>query len=130
MEAGVRDISLLEIIWKIILIIIKVCILDNGNFYDTLHRLLPRQGNTTAIIEAKLHQDTNIAANNTTYQVFIDLAKTYDSVSRKKLLAILLRRGVGPNIIARLANQRLESRVKSGWHPNNRDSLFCQSNQK
>jgi Reverse transcriptase (RNA-dependent DNA polymerase) len=103
-DGGVRGIGLLETIWKIISIIIKDRLVDTIQFDDSLHGFLPRRGTATAIIKAKLRLDTTIAAGTTIYQVFMDLTKAYDSVSREKLLSILSQYGVGPHIITILNN--------------------------
>jgi Reverse transcriptase (RNA-dependent DNA polymerase) len=103
-DGGVRGIGLLETIWKIIAIIIKDRLVDTSEFDDSLHGFLPRRGTATAIIEAKLKLDTTIATGTTIYQVFMDLSKAYDSVSREKLLSLLSQYRVGPHLISILTN--------------------------
>jgi Reverse transcriptase (RNA-dependent DNA polymerase) len=103
-DGGVRGIGLLETIWKIISIIIKDRLVDSNTCDDSLHGFLPTRGTSTAIIEAKLKLDTTIATGTTSFQVFMDLSKAYDSVSREKLLLLLTQYGVGPNIITILTN--------------------------
>jgi Reverse transcriptase (RNA-dependent DNA polymerase) len=98
-DGGIRGIGLLEPIWKVISIIIKDRIVETVQFDDALHGFLPRRGTGTAIIEAKLHLDSQTATGQTTYQAFLDISKAYDSVCRHKLLHLLKRYGAGPNII-------------------------------
>jgi Reverse transcriptase (RNA-dependent DNA polymerase) len=91
-DGGVRGIGLLETIWKIITIIIKDRILDTVQFDDSLHGFLPRRGTSTAIIEAKLRLDTKLVTGQAIHQVFKDISKAYDSVSREKLLELFTTR--------------------------------------
>jgi Reverse transcriptase (RNA-dependent DNA polymerase) len=103
-DGGIRGIGHLETLWKVIAIIIKDRILDAVTIEDSLHGFLPTRGTSSAIIEAKLHLDTTIATGSTIYQVFIDLSKAYDSISRPKLLQFLQAYGMDPHLLSLLQN--------------------------
>jgi hypothetical protein len=62
------------------------------------------RGTSTAYIEAKLHMQLTCAQWKTLYQIFIDLAKAYDTLDRGRTLEILERYGVGRPIIRLLTN--------------------------
>jgi hypothetical protein len=98
-DSGVWGNILLEPIWKVISIIIKDWIVETVQFDDALHGFLPRRGTGTAIIEAKLHLDSQTATRQTTYQAFLGISKAYDSICRNKLLQMLQRYGACPNIL-------------------------------
>jgi hypothetical protein len=101
---GFRGIGLLEVIWKVISSIIDSRLQAEIEFDDSLHGFRVERGTSTACIEAKLHMQLVCAQRKTLYQIFIDLAKAYDTLDRGRTLEILEGYGVGRRIIRLLTN--------------------------
>ena len=84
-----RGIGLLEVSWKLISSIINKRIIKTVKFHESLHGCRQGRGTGTAILEVKLKMSEDEIKGNTSYQVFLDLEKAYDSISRKKNAEIL-----------------------------------------
>jgi hypothetical protein len=118
-QGGVRGIGILEALWKLIEAIIDTRIQSNIQFHDILHGFRKSRGTSTAIIEAKLHQELAHIKRKTLFQVFLDLKKAYDTLHRGRALDTLQAYGVGPNILRLIRRnwkaQKLVPR-QSGFH--------------
>jgi hypothetical protein len=117
--SGFRGIGLLEVILKVISSIIDSRLKAEIEFDDSLHGFRAERGTSTACIEAKLHMQLACAQRKTLYQIFIDLAKVYDTLDRGRTLDILEGYGVGRRIIRLLTNfwaHQLAVARQSGYH--------------
>ena len=71
-------------------------------FHDDLHGFRANWGTGTAYIGVKLLLQLSKMVKMTLHFIFLDLRKAYDTVNRKRLLEIIERYGVGPNILGLL----------------------------
>jgi hypothetical protein len=97
-KGGVRGIGLLESIHKLVSQIINMRLGKTIQFCEEVHGFRKKRGCYTAIGEAKIRMQMAACSAETTYQVYLDLRKAYDSIDRKRVLRILKAYGVGPNI--------------------------------
>jgi hypothetical protein len=74
------------------------------DFDDSIHGFRAERGTSTANIEAKLQMQLSCVRRQTLYQIFIDLAKAYDTLDRGRTLEILAGYGVGKRILRLLKN--------------------------
>jgi hypothetical protein len=81
-SGGCRGIRLLEICWKVISKIMDFWMKQGINFDDSIHGFRAERGTSTANIEAKWKMQLSCVRRQTLYQVFIDLAKAYDTLDR------------------------------------------------
>jgi hypothetical protein len=73
-------------------------------FHDSLHGFRSTRGAATATIEAKLLMQNACAQCKALYQIFIDLAKAYDTPDRGRTLEVLKGYGTGPRVLRLLEN--------------------------
>ena len=52
----------------------------------------------TAIGETKIETQMAVCNSETVYQIFLDLRKAYDSIDRKRVLLLMEKYKIGPNI--------------------------------
>ena len=97
-KGGVRGIGLLEAIHKLISQIINLRIAASISFDNDVHGFWKRRGTYTAIGERKLHMQMAACSSTTLYQIYLDLRKAYDSVSREKVLLLLAKYKIGKNL--------------------------------
>jgi DNA replication initiation complex subunit (GINS family) len=98
-KGGVRGIGLLESIHKLVSQIINMRLGETIQFCEEVHGFRKKRGCYTAIGEAKIRMQMAACSAKTTYQIYLDLRKAYDSIDRKRVLRILKEYGVGPNIL-------------------------------
>jgi hypothetical protein len=79
-SGGVRGIGLLESVWNVISMIIKLRLDEGVAFDDALHGFRKNRGTGTAILEACLQIDYSIQQGQVLSQVFLDLSKAYDTL--------------------------------------------------
>jgi hypothetical protein len=94
-SGGCRGIGLLEICWKVISKIMDLRMKQGNDCDDSIHGFRAERGTSTANIEAKMQMQLSCVRRQTLYQVFIDLAKAYDTLDRGRTLEILEGYGVG-----------------------------------
>ena len=97
-KGGVRGIGLLETIHKLVSQIINIRMASAVSFDKDVHGFRKRRGTYTAIGERKLRMQMAVCASTTIYQVYLDLRKAYDSIDRQRVLLILEKYKVGPNL--------------------------------
>ena len=97
-SGDVRGIGLLEVIHKLIPQIINLRMANSIQFLEEVHGFRRGRGTFTAIGETKLRLQMAVNNSETTYQVYLDLKKAYDSIDRKRVIHIMKKYGVGPNI--------------------------------
>jgi exonuclease III len=103
-SGGCRMIGLLEICWKVISKIMDFRMKQGIGFDDSIHGFRAERGTSTANIEAKLQMQLSCARRHTLCQVFINLAKAYDTLDRGQTLEILEGYGLGKRILHLLNN--------------------------
>lgn len=94
-DNDVRGIGLVESVWKVLGKIINRRIQEVVKFHPCVHGFRKNKGTGTAILEVKLLATLALEEKETVYQVFLDLRKAYDSVSRQRLLLIMKEYGIG-----------------------------------
>lgn len=97
-KGGVRGIGLLETLHKLVSQIINMRLNATVKFCEAVHGFRKKRGCFTAIGEAKLRMQMAACSAVTTYQIYLDLRKAYDSIDRKRVLKILEAYRVGPNL--------------------------------
>jgi hypothetical protein len=76
----------------------------NIQFHDSFHGIRAERGMATATIEVKLLMQNICAQRKVLYQIFIDLAKAYDTLDRGRTLEVLKGYGTGPRVLRLLEN--------------------------
>ena len=97
-KGGVRGIGLLESIHKLVSQIINIRMTKSIEFCKEVHGFRCKRGTHTAIGDTKLKMQIAGCLSDTVYQIFLDLRKAYDSIARNRVLKLLEKYGVGPNI--------------------------------
>ena len=98
-KGGVRGIGLLEAIHKLVSCVINMRIQEKVSFYEEVHGFREKRGCITAVGESKIRIQIATCRSETTYQVYLDLRKAYDSIDRDRTLAIMAKYGIGPRIL-------------------------------
>ena len=95
---GVREVGLLEAIHKIISQIINIRLAEKIKFVKDVHGF--RRGGEcyTAVGEAKLRMQRAACSVETRYQIFLDLRAAYDSINKERVMKILEKYNIWPNI--------------------------------
>ena len=78
--------------------IINMRMTKSIKFCEEIHGFRRGRGCYTAIGEAKLKIQETTCNYKTLYQIYLDLAKAYDSVDREQVMEILKEYRVGPRI--------------------------------
>jgi len=114
-----RGITLLEIMYKLWSMIVYLRASAVIQFHPDIHGFRHCRGCGTATLEAKLEMQWAALHSTPYFQIFLDLAKAYDSINRDRLLDVLAGYGFGPNMLRFLrriwANALLALR-QMGYH--------------
>ena len=94
-----RGITLLEVLHKLWGMIVYLRAVKVIKFHPAIHGFCCRRGCETAILEAKLEMQWAGFHSAPYFQIFLDLAKAFDSIDHDHLLDILAGCGFGPNIL-------------------------------
>jgi hypothetical protein len=89
------------------------------DFDDSIHGFRAERGTSTANIEAKLQMQLSCVRRQTLYQVFIDLAKAYDTLDQGRTLDILEGYEVGKRTLRLLKifwDSLLDVARQGGYH--------------
>ena len=97
-NGGVRGIGLLESIHKLCSQIINLRLAQTIEFCDEVHGFRRKRGTFTAIGESKIRTQMAACESKTIYKIFLDLRKAYDSIDRKRVLRLMEKYKIGPNI--------------------------------
>ena len=95
---GVCGIRLLETIHKLISQVINLRMAASIRFLDKLHGFRRNRGTYTAIREAKLCMQMATCRSETLYQIYLDMRKAYDSIDCGRVLQLLEKYRMGPNL--------------------------------
>ena len=93
-----RGIGLLESIHKIVSQIINLRMAKSITFSEEVHGFRAKRGTNTAIGETKVRMQMVSMSSETTYQIYLDLRKAYDSIDRGRVLQIMKKYKVGKNL--------------------------------
>ena len=94
-----RGITLLEVLYKLWGMIVYLRVIKVIQFHPDIHGFRCCRGCSTAILEAKLEMQQAALQGVPYFQIFLDLAKAYDSIDRDRLLDVLAGYGFGPNML-------------------------------
>jgi hypothetical protein len=93
-----RGIALLEVVYKLVLMIIHLRLQTVIDFHPFLHGFQQQCSTGTCILEAKLQMQLASYLCQPLYQIFLDLTEAYDTLDRDCTLSILEAYGVGSHI--------------------------------
>ena len=77
-----RGIGLMEVVWKLAVVILNFRLTDSITFHDILHGFRDGHGTGTATLKAKLIQQLVAMREEVLYVIFLDLHKAYDDLDR------------------------------------------------
>ena len=103
-KGDVRGIGLLEVLHKLVSQVINMRMAAKVRFLEEVHGFRSGRGTYTAIGETKIRLQLAVHTSETTYQVYLDLKKAYDSIDRDRIIHIMKKYGVGPNICRYVQN--------------------------
>ena len=84
-----RGISLVEVLWKVVAVILNRRLTSSITFHDFLHGYMEGRGTGTVTLETKLLQQLADLGEEVLYVIFLDLYKAYDALDRSRYLEIL-----------------------------------------
>ena len=93
---GYHGIVLVEVVWKVVVVILNYYIKASINLQDFLHGFREDCGTGTTTLEANLLHQLSIMREEVLYMIFLDLHKAYVALDRDRCLEILEGYGVGP----------------------------------
>lgn len=88
-----------ETVWKLVEVIIDNRVKKVVKSHDVLHGFAPKQGTSTAILEAKLQQELAAIPQQVLQQVHLDLEKAHNKLHRGQARQTLEGCGVGPRLL-------------------------------
>ena len=92
-----HGIALLEVLYKLVSMIIHVCIQDCIKFHPSIHGFHTGHGTGTCTIEAKMHMQLASYLGHPLYQIYLDLTKAYDTLDHTCTLSLLKAYCIGPH---------------------------------
>ena len=97
-KGGVRGIGLLEAIHKLVSCVINMRIQKAVRFSEEVHGFRAKRGCITAVGKAKIRMQIAACKNETTYHLYLDLKKAYDSIDWDRTLEVMRKYRVGSQI--------------------------------
>ena len=91
-----HGIDLMDVVWKVSMVIIKRRLITTISFHKMLHRFRKGFNISTTSLEAKLLQQLTSMRGEVLYTIILDLHKVYDALDRDRHLEILKSYRVGP----------------------------------
>ena len=106
-------IGLVYVLWKVCALVVNCQLKRIAVLHDALHRIITGKGTGTATsaIEAMLSQQLSWIAQETLFQVFLDVPKAYDFLDRDRCLELLRGYWLGPNLGQLLKNYWRRQRI-------------------
>ena len=84
-----RIIGLVEMVWKVVVVILNCRFTASITYHDSLHGLRAGQGTGTSTLEFKLLQQVVDMREAVLHEIFLDLHKSYYSLYRSSCLETL-----------------------------------------
>ena len=111
-------IGLVEVMWKVVLAILKRRLTASITYQNLLHEFWAGRSTSTSTLEAKLLQQLAALREEVLYVIFLDLHKAYDALDRSRYIEILGGYGLGPRScrLVRTCWQRLSMVVRAGGY--------------
>ena len=95
---GYRGIGLVEVIWKVTMLIVNSWLRISIVLHDALHGFQQGRGAGTVVMEGKTEQKLVGIVHKPLLQVLIGVWKAYDSLYRGRYMEILRGYGLGPKL--------------------------------
>ena len=92
-------IGLIEVLWKVNVIIFGRLLEDSIEFNDILHGFRAKRGMGTATFKANLFQNIAGLYQEVLYEIFMDIHKAYYALYREITLNIMEVYGVDPQVL-------------------------------
>ena len=87
---------MVEVLWKIVIGVLNLCLMAMIHFYDSLHGFGTSIGTETASLEANMLQHIMALREEVLYEILLDIHKSYEYLYRDRFLDILEAYGVVP----------------------------------
>ena len=81
-----HGISLVEVVWKVVMVILNLRFTTYISFHDIIHGFRECQGTGTASLKAKLIHQLTATREEVLYGIFLDLHKAYGTLDRDRCL--------------------------------------------
>ena len=101
---GYHVIFLVEVVWKLVIVIINIHLTTSISFHNGFHGLWGVDGTGNVSLKAKMLQQLTAMSWEVMYAIFMDLQKAYDSLDRYRCIEILDGYEVGPREFHILCN--------------------------
>ena len=97
-SGGVREIGLLEYIYKLISQIINLYLSKAIYFWEKVYEFWEKYRTFTIVGKTKLRIQIATYQLDVLYQVYLDLSKEYDSIDRNKIVQLLKKYKIGSRL--------------------------------
>ena len=114
-------IGLMEVVWKVIVVIINCLITASITYHDFLHGFRAGRGMGTATLEVRLIHQITAMREEVLCTIFMNLHKAYDALDRYRCLDILEGYGIGPRALHLLRRywERIQMMARAGGTTDN-----------
>ena len=83
-EKDYWGISLVEVMWKVVAVILNCRFTSSITYHDVLHGFRAGRGTRTATLKAKLIQQLAAMREEVLYVIFLELTKAYNALDRSR----------------------------------------------